>query len=341
MDACLRERLLEDVGPTRLRRLERLLAARDSGRVACEHRPKLGFVEAGGARDTQREQERAGLSAVRVVRGVDDLLRRHEPQQAEQVDRAPHRGVEEDAALARETVREVGEVGDARVGEDQLRAGVGVAQALERRRDRRQSPAGVDEDRDAALGCEREHRREPLVVEEELLGPWVELDPTRAEVEAPARLLDRPLVEREPHERDEATGRACRELERPVVAGAEAGVPVGLVEAEDEGSRDAVAVHGAEELLVVAHHPVDVRAEVRVGVEDVQVDGESRAQPLVPRCCDLPCPLECLHQAESSRPHAAHAYPCRFRADSAKDTVGAARRAVAREPSCRPGSEAP
>ncbi len=113
-----------------------------------------------------------------------------------------------------------------------------VDEALEPFRDRRQAAAGVDEDRDAALGREREDGREPLVVEQELLGARMELDPARAEVEAAARLLDRPLVEREPHERDEAAVRARRELERPVVTGLEAGMPVGLVEAEHEGPRD-------------------------------------------------------------------------------------------------------
>ena len=99
---------------------------------------------------------------------------------------------------------------------------------------------------------------------------------------AAARLLDRPLVEREPHEREEPSFRACRELERPIVARAEPGVPVGLVEAEHEGARDAVAVHEACELFVAPDHPVDVRAEVGVGVEDLEVGGEIGAQALVP-----------------------------------------------------------
>ena len=159
---------------------------------------------------------------------------------------------------------------------------VRVDEALERLRDRRQAAAGVDEDRDAALGRQREDGREPLVVEQELLSARMELDPTRPEVEAAARLLDRALVEREPHERDEPAFRAGRELERPVVAGLEARVPVGLVEAEHEGPRDAVAVHGADQLLVAPDHPVDVRAEVGVGVEDLEVGGEIGAQTLVP-----------------------------------------------------------
>ena len=224
---------------------------------------------------------------------------------------------------------EVGEVGDAGVGEDQLRARVRVDEALEAGRDRRQAPAGMDEDRDAALGGEREDGCEPLVVEKELLGARVELDAARAEVEAAARLLDRPFVEREPHERDEPSVRARGELERPVVACAEAGMPVGLVEAEDEGPRDAVAVHRAEELLVASDHPVDVRAEVRVGVEDVQVGGQVGAQPLVPR---LARPARARSSASIGlnlavalawRRRVARATVCRFRADFAKDTVGA------------------
>jgi len=70
--------------------------------------------------------------------------------------------------------------------------------------DRRQAASGVDEDRNAALCREREDGCEPLVVEQELLGARMKLDPAGAEIEAAARLLDRPLVEREPHEWDEA-----------------------------------------------------------------------------------------------------------------------------------------
>ena len=163
-----------------------------------------------------------------------------------------------------------------------MRAGVRVDEALEPLRDRRQAAAGVDQDRHAALGRQLEHGREPFVVEQELLGAWMELDPAGAEVEAAARLLDRPLVEREPHEGDQAALRAGRELERAIVAGLEARVPVGLVEAEHEGARDAVPVHRADQLLVAADHPVDVRAEMRVRVEDVELGREIGAQPLVP-----------------------------------------------------------
>ena len=173
-------------------------------------------------------------------------------------------------------MREVGEVGDAGVREDELHAGVLVDEPLELGGDRRQPAPGVDQDRDVPLGGEREHRREPLVVEQELLRPRVQLDPARAEVEAARRLLHRPLVEREPHERDQPALRARGELERPVVAGLEAGMTVGLVEAEHERPGDAVGVEQPDELLVAPDHPVDVVAEVRVRVEDLQAGRQVR-----------------------------------------------------------------
>ena len=60
------------------------------------------LVEAGEHRRAQRDQERARLLAVGVVRGVEDLLGRDEVVEVEQVDRAPDGGVEEDARLAAE-----------------------------------------------------------------------------------------------------------------------------------------------------------------------------------------------------------------------------------------------
>ena len=82
---------------------------------------------------------------------------------------------------------------------------------------------------------------EPLVGRRELLGARVQLDPAGAEVEAARRLLDRRLVQVEADERDQPALRALGERERPVVGGAEARMPVGLVEAEHERARDAVA----------------------------------------------------------------------------------------------------
>ena len=155
--------------------------------------------------------------------------------------------------------------------------------------DRRQPTAAVDQDRDAPLSRQREYRDEPLVVHGEPLGPRVELDAARAEVEAARRLLDRALGQVEAHERDEAPFRALRECERPVVRGAECGVAVGLVEAEHEAPLDPVALVQAGELLEGADHPVDVVPEVDVRVEDRLIRGQDRRQRRVPASDELLC----------------------------------------------------
>ena len=80
-----------------------------------------------------------------------------------------------------------------------------VHELLEPGRDRRQSAARVDEDRDVALGCEREHGDEPLVLGQELLRARMELDPAGAEVEATRGFLHWPFVEVEPNERNQAS----------------------------------------------------------------------------------------------------------------------------------------
>ena len=198
------------------------------------------------------------------------MLGRNAPVEVEQVDRAPGRGVEEDALPAGHLDREVGEVGDSCVGDDQRHIRVRLDQAREPVGDRRQPAPAVDQDRDAALPCELEHRREPSVGRVEPLRARVQLDPACARVEAPRGLLDRRLVQVEPHERDQAALRALRERESAVVRGAEGGVAVRLVEAEHEGARDPVPGHHLLEVVVVADHPVDVGAEVEMRVEDVR-----------------------------------------------------------------------
>ena len=59
-------------------------------------------------------------------------------------------------------------------------------------------------------------------------------------------------------------------------------MPVGLVHAEHEGARDAVALHDPLEVVVVPDHSVDVVAEVEVRVEDVRIFGELPPHLLVP-----------------------------------------------------------
>ena len=127
----------------------------------------------------------------------------------------------------------------------------------------------MDQDRHAPLLRQREHRLEPVVGRVEALRPRMELDAARARIEAPDRLLDRRLVQVEPDEGDQPAVRPLGERERPVVGRGEAGVAVGLVEAEHEGARDPVLGHHLLAGVVVADHPVDVVPEMEVHIEDV------------------------------------------------------------------------
>ena len=154
--------------------------------------PQLAIVEARDSlRRPDRDEERVRLTTVRVVRGVDDLLRGDLAEEVEEVDAAPDGGVEEDARDPSEPPGEAGHVRDARVRDDQPHALVAADERLEVLGDRRQAASSVDQDRHRALLRELEDRREPLVVERERLRARMELDPPRAEVERAARLLER------------------------------------------------------------------------------------------------------------------------------------------------------
>src|SRR5215210_8185158 len=102
----------------------------------------------------------------------------------------------------------------------------------------------------------------------------MELDPARAEVEAALGLADRVLGQVEADEGDEPALGTLGVLERAVVRGAEAWMPVGLVHAEHEAARDREAVTDAIQLLVDALHAVDVVAEMDVRIEDLGACGK-------------------------------------------------------------------
>jgi hypothetical protein len=204
--------------------------------------------------------------------------------------------------------REPGQVGDARVGDDQ-RPLVAVHQPGQRVRDRRQPAAAVDQDRHLPVGRQLEDRREAIVVEQELLRPRMELDPARAEVEAAHRLLDRPLAEVEPDEGGEPALRRLRVSERAVVGGPERRMAVALVEAEDDRAHDARALLHARELVGVADHAVDVVAEVRVDVDELGALGQLGAHDGLERLEQrLGSSEDVVHLAESTdRPRVADA----------------------------------
>jgi len=157
-------------------------------------------------------------------------------EDAEQVDRAPDRGVEEDARLAGKSLRKGRQVGDAAVGDDQLRLGIAVDKRGELTGDRRQTAAAVDQDRNATLRGQSEDRREALVVQEEALRSGVELDPASAEIEAAGGLLDRLLGQVEADERDQLAAGALCIRERSVVRRPKRRMPVRFVEAEHEAA---------------------------------------------------------------------------------------------------------
>ena len=220
MDARELHRLRERVAADRRGRLGQLGAVGERVRGAGEHRAQLVVGVPGEPRRLERDQERRGLLPVRVVARVDDLLGRDLAVEVEQVDRAPRRGVEEDALAAGHAACELGEVGDAGVRDDQRRLRVAVDERAQPVGDRRQAAAAVDQDRHAPLGGDLEDGREPLVGGGELLRARVQLDAARAGVEAAARLLDRRLVQVEADERDQPAAAPLGERERAVVRGA-------------------------------------------------------------------------------------------------------------------------
>ena len=93
-----------------------------------------------------------------------------------------------------ERARDVLEVGNGSMGEDQLRVGVSLDEVAQVFGDCRQAPARVDQDRHAPLGGDLEHRVQPGLPEVEGLRAGVELDAGRPGVQAPLGLGDRASV---------------------------------------------------------------------------------------------------------------------------------------------------
>ena len=123
------------------------------------------------------------------------------------------------------------EVGDRGVGQDQLRVRMALDQVAQVVGDRGQAAAGVDQDGHAPLGRDAEHRVQGALAEVEGLGARMQLDAAGAGVERALGLLDRPLGQVEPAERDEHPLRRRRPLEHAVVRHAVGRMPLGVVRA--------------------------------------------------------------------------------------------------------------
>ena len=76
---------------------------------------------------------------------------------------------EEHALAAGEATGKTTHVGDPSMGDDELGLRIGLHEPRKVVRDRRKAATAVDEDRHTALGCELEHRRKPLVVQQKAL----------------------------------------------------------------------------------------------------------------------------------------------------------------------------
>ena len=187
------------------------------------------------------------------------------------------------------------EIGDAGVSDDQLHSLVAFDELGEVVADRRQPAASVDQDRDVALDCNLEDGIQSFISHRELLGAWMKLDSAGTEVEAAPCLLDRPLVEVEPHERDDAIRMLCGVGERAVIRRRERGHPVGLVEAECERPADPDAIEHREHLVGSGAHPVDVVAKVRVRIEENGVIGQACKHPVGDLVEDLMRTVESVH----------------------------------------------
>ena len=267
-------------GALRLRRRERRLAVRDPVRVAREHVEDLRLGQAGDARGAQRDQERLRLHARTGSR------RRRRSAPAARGGRSSSRSIGLQTEVSKKTPA-LPAKWPARPERSAIPAcamisvasGYVVVRGVRGGRDRRQPAPAVDEDRDAPLRRDREDRREPLVVQLELLRARMQLDSACAEVEAALGLLDRAVGQVEPDERDQPAlrlarrTRACGRWRR-----GRPGWRSGSSRQKTFAREIAVAVEDRRSAPRAARHAVDVVAEMRVRVEDVGARRQLAAQ---------------------------------------------------------------
>jgi uncharacterized protein len=143
--------------------------------------------------------------------------------------------------------------------------------------ERRQAPAGMDQDRHIRGFGEREHVRHLLAVECERLRARMQLDPARPLREAALGLGERAVGRIEPAERDEPPVAFTGPLEHAVVRDRVGRVALGIVQRKHARPPRVGRVELPQQLVERQRPPVLVQAEVRVRVDHFRV---RRAQAL-------------------------------------------------------------
>ena len=243
-----------------------------AGRARCRASIPRRSVVAGAAlaRRAHEQVERGQRLAVRDVGGPQDLLRRHEREQVELVERRPGRAVEEDVLDAARQLADACLRHDRGVRQDQrgVRVALGHVPELERH-SRRQPAAGVDQHGQAPLPGQGEDGLEATVVDAERLRARVQLDAACTQRQAALGLAQRilALVEAQPHEREEPLGLLGGPAQDAVVRCAVGRLAVRLVESEDVRGLHAGLVHETQVLRDRERMAVLVEPEMRVRVE--------------------------------------------------------------------------
>jgi len=157
------------------------------------------------------------------------------------------------------------EIGDPGVGEDHLTAAVAAGEIDEHRSERPDSQAGVDDHWHARLGRDRQQRDDAWVIEAELLGARMQLQPTGARVQCIASVdLWARCSRVDARERHQPIRMAPALLDHTLVLR-----PVAGRHAEREDNRPAVdPLEVVDVLLARPGRAVDVEPGVGVDVED-------------------------------------------------------------------------
>ena len=150
------------------------------------------------------------------------------------------------------------------MGEDQPRVGELTGELDGMQAERRDAASGVDQHRQPALVGQRDDVPHARVVERELLGPRMELDPARPARERALGLGDRVGLRVQAAERDQPALGGEGLVDHRVVGRR---IAVGLVHREDEGAPGVGDVEQGDQLGERLAHAVGVVfAEVRVGI---------------------------------------------------------------------------